>query len=145
MLLDEQWDRHVGTAGLYGNEGGAYHATDYLFSEHNIMGTYHGSPTTSRYHGLDRASGYVPFLWKRGSIFCYDGHAELQRDPWPTFELGSGYTKRGRTSPMEFRTNGSGKSGFDEISAIQAYMNNLVYSQRGYDPIQRYGRAPQPW
>jgi hypothetical protein len=87
----------------------------------------------------------VPFLWKRGGVFCYDGHAEFQRDPWPTFELGSGYEARKRSSPMEFRTNGSGKSGFDEIAAIQSYMNMLVYAQRGYDPIRRYGTPPIAW
>ena len=116
-----------------------------IFFAHGIIGLYHGQPTTSRFHELDHAPGYVPFLWKRGSIFCYDGHAELQRDPWPTFEVGSGYEARSRSGNKEFRMNGTGKSGFDEINAIQAYMKMLCYSQRGFDPVDRYSTPPAPW
>jgi len=146
MLLDEQWDRHVATAGCYGDNGSGYNANDYGFFADNIIGVYHGAKTISRYHELDRAEGYVPFLWKRGTIFCYDGHAELQRDPWPTYPLGSGYLARKRNVGREaFRTEGVGKSGFDEINAVSSYMNMLVYAQRGYDPVQRYGRVPPSW
>jgi prepilin-type N-terminal cleavage/methylation domain-containing protein len=145
VILDEQWDRHVAVGDYYGTDGSGYVGADYMFNEANIMGLYHGQKTTSRFHDRDYAPGYVPFLWPRGGICCYDGHAELERDPWPTYELGSGYEKRTRTAPKEFRTNGAGKSGFDEIYAIQQYMMMLCYAQRCFDPIEKYSKPPAPW
>ena len=133
LLLDEQWDRHVATAGCYGDNGSAYNCNDYGFFADNVIGVYHGRRTTSRFHDLDidtRSNPYEPFLWKRGSIFCYDGHAELQRDPWPTFELGR--NTRLRSQPKEFRMRSDLRRAFDEMLAVVAYMDNLLYAQRGY-------------
>lgn len=144
MILDNQWDRFVGVGDndpAHDNDG--YTGCDYMFFVDDIIAISHGQPTTSRYHDLDYAPGYVPHLWKRGGIFCYDGHAELQRDPWPTFEIGAGKMKRARSGWQ--RTEGTGKSGFDEINAIQHYMKMLCYAQRGYDPLQRYKTLPAPW
>lgn len=145
MVHDEQWDRHVATAGIYGQNGSAYNCNDYGFWVENVIGIYHGAPVPSKYHDLDIAPGYVPFLWRQGSIGYYDGHAGLRRDPWPTYELGSGYEARLRQTPGEFRCQGQGKSGFDEVYAIVQYIQNLLYAQRGFDAVARYGQIPRPW
>ncbi|MBN1341855.1 MAG: prepilin-type N-terminal cleavage/methylation domain-containing protein [Phycisphaerae bacterium] len=132
VLLDEQWDRHVATAGCYGDNGSAYNCNDYGFFADNIIGIYHGRPTTCRFHKLDYDTEfgfYDPFLWKRGSIFCYDGHADLERDPWPTYE--SGNNTRLKSKPKEFRMNGDGGRAWHEMNAVIAYMDNLYYAQRG--------------
>jgi len=133
LLLDEQWDRHVATAGYYGDNGSAYNCNDYGFFADNIVGVYHGQRTICSFHTLDYdtvSDFYDPFLWKRGGVFCYDGHAELQRDPWPTFE--SGNNVRLKSQPQEFRLRGDGGRAWDEMNAVIAYMDNLLYAQRGF-------------
>jgi len=146
MLLDEQWDRHVAVVDLPSQDAeGPYNFTDYGFYAHGIIGLYHGQPVSSglRFprtpqYDLDigRNPGvYQPFLWKRGGFACYDGHAELRRDPWPTFELGN--NKR-LPSPDKFyfRLGSAGARSYDEQNAVNEFMKELVYAQRGFDPIQ---------
>ncbi len=137
MLIDEQWDRFCAVAGKiadWGDNDSPYNRTEYCFFADNNMGYYHGQPVTSSHHELDHDenSYYDPFLWKRGSVGFYDGHVELWRDPWPTQELGNNK----RSGP--FRMEGQGKRGFDEVKAIQAFMSQLIFAQRGFDPGQRY-------
>jgi prepilin-type N-terminal cleavage/methylation domain-containing protein len=145
MILDEAWDRHVATAGQYGISEGPYCCTDYGFHAQDVIGTYHGERVSS---GLRlRGTGYVldygatgtlpPFLWKRGVFGCYDGHAEMRRDPWPTYELGSGSKAHRRKSgdAGAFRLNGLGASSWDEWNAVNEFMKELIYAQRGYDPM----------
>lgn len=131
MIVDEQWDRHVATAGYYGDNGSGYNCNGYGFFASNIIGIYHGAPVASEFHEFDYDyTGYPPFLWKQGAVGFYDGHAGLQRDPWPTYELGEGVSQRRRSSSGAFRTQGLGKSGFDEINAIQHYRSILSCGMR---------------
>jgi hypothetical protein len=144
LVVEEQWDRHVAVGDYFGDDGSGYIGADYGFYVHNVIGAYHGPPVASDLHKYDITPGYVQFLWKQGTIGYYDGHVALKRDPWPTYELGTGYQKRSRVSPKEFRCNGAGKSGFDEIHAVQSYMMDIFYAQRGFDHIAAFGTAPAP-
>ena len=143
ILLDEQWDRFVATDSYYGYGNGPYNCNDYLFGFENVLGVYHGGPVTSGLRNsqdgslLDIHPAYVSFLWPQGGVGFYDGHAGLRRDPWPTFELGSGI--EGRRRYDVWRGDGSGASGFDEIMAILQWMTDLIYAQRGFDAPARYG------
>jgi prepilin-type N-terminal cleavage/methylation domain-containing protein len=144
MVLDEQWDRHVATSGQY--PGGAnytsnpYHSpyvcNDYGFALDNIIAVSHGSPVTTDLHKLDIRSGpFDPFLWPRGGVGFYDGHAGLMRDPWPTFELGR--NKRSATN-YPWRFGGAGARWQNEVDAVRAFVASMCYWQRGFDPIQKY-------
>jgi len=148
LILDEQWNRHVATAGAYGMVEGPYNCNDYMFHANDILAIAHGQPVSARYHNFDNYPGcpYSPFLWKRGGVFCYDGHAELMRDPWPSFESGGGDGKyrNDRKEPKEFRLNSRGARGYDEKSAVLQFMQNLIYAQRGFDPYDRYGGSSEP-
>ncbi len=148
LILDEQWNRHVATAGMYGMVEGPYNCNDYMFHANDIVGLYHGQPCTSKYHSLDidPEGDYSPFLWKRGGVFFYDSHAELMRDPWPTFESGGrdGLYPNDRMEPKEFRLKGRGARGMDEKAAVLEFMQNLIYAQRGFDPYERYGGSGEP-
>ncbi len=144
LILDEQWDRFVATAGFLGEDGEGYNCNDCMFGEHGIIGMYHGRPTVSRFHDWDidtRHNYYDPFIWKRGAVACYDGHAELQRDPWPTFVLGNNK----RSDPPQWRLNGRERRAFEEINAIQSYMEMLIYAQRGFSATERFAKPPPPW
>jgi len=130
MILDEQFDRFVATAGMLGDgNGSGYNCNDYGFAPDNILGVYHGTRTTSRFGEYDFSSepSLEPFLWGRGGIFWYDGHAQLERDPWPTFELGA--NKRVGIYRMQ---NGVGLRWFDEAGAVSAWMTHLLFAQRGH-------------
>ncbi len=145
MILDEQWNRHVATSGVDGGNGSAYHCNDYMFGPDNIVAIAHGTPVPARFHDLDVVSNaFDPFLWPRGGVFFYDSHAELMRDPWPTFALSN--TQRGHyrdESKGMFRGEGRGATGFYELNAIQHYISWIVYAQRGYDPTANGGEPPQ--
>jgi prepilin-type N-terminal cleavage/methylation domain-containing protein len=144
MILDEQWDRHVATAGMYNCSGNTspYTTTDYGFFADDIIGIYHGQPTTSGLR-FARGSRYLldfgepqvcePFLWKKGGFACYDGHVELRRDPWPSYPLG-----KNRRNPLPqgaFRLESLGSRSFDEWNAVNEFMKELIYTQRGIDPL----------
>ncbi len=148
MILDEQWNRHCATAGLYGDDGSGYNCNDWIFHANNIIAVSHGTPVTSSHHRFDYRNGYTPFLWKRGGVYFYDGHAALMRDPWPTFELGGGdgLAANLRGDPEEFRLHSTGARSFDEYNGISEFMCGLIFSQRGFDPRQRYANDPiRPW
>jgi prepilin-type N-terminal cleavage/methylation domain-containing protein len=154
LILDEQWDRMVGMAGELGDNGSAYNGASYGFFVDHIIAVAHGSPVTSGMRhpqskyllDFGLTGKYTPFLWKRGSVVYYDGHVELERDPWPTFELGSGKSQNKRTSTRYYWRLGSADArGQDEANAVQVYMMNLIYAQRGFDPEERYGYVPDPW
>ena len=68
------------------------------------------------------------------------------RDPWPTFELGSGQQgyKR-KPGNAELRGEGSGYAGFIELQALQRYISWIVYAQRGFDPEAGPDGAPHRW
>lgn len=142
IILDEQWNRHVGTAGLVGHHDSAYNGADYGFFKDNIIAIAHGAPVTSRFHDHDYSQfdGFDPLLWKRGGVACYDGHAELMRDPWPTFASGN----NGRRGPWRSQASSGGRM-LEEIMALQAFMTRIIYTQRGFDPQYRYGHPPKPW
>lgn len=149
MLLDEQWDRHVGTGGEFGNNEGPWNCNDSIFHANNIVAVSHGQAGKSRFHNLDTYAGcqYAPFLWKRGGVFFYDGHSELMRDPWPSFETGpSGALKANtRALPKEFRLKAVGRRSFDETNGVVQFMQNLIYAQRGFDPEALYKVPVRPW
>jgi len=131
MVLDEQWNRHVALAGALGTNGSAYNCNDYGFSRHNIIGVYHGPPVASELHNWDvdmQYEWYDAFLWRRGGVGYYDGHAGLMRDPWPTFALGNNR----RSEPIEWRLRGRERRAFEEMFAIGAFMDAVIYAQRGY-------------
>jgi len=142
MMLDEQWNRHVGTSEALGHNDSGYNCNDYGFYADNVVATSHGSPVRSQFHERDDGEPMFkldPYIWKRGGIFCYDGHAELRRDPWPSLELGN----NGPHGP--FRAEPSGLRFADEIEALIQYMIAIVSAQRGFDPQDRYGNPPIPW
>jgi competence protein ComGC len=83
MLFDEAWDAHVARPDVSANGWcGIDPVADVMRS---CLGQYHGQPTVSRWRSADKgtrgatAANYV----KRASVGCYDGHAELMRDPCP--------------------------------------------------------------
>ncbi len=150
LILDEQWDRHVATAGAFGNSEGPWNCNDSIFHAHNIIGVYHGTPVGNRwYNGDVIAPGYVPHVWKRGGVCCYDGHAELMRDPWPTFEMSASGDLQGnlRSSPRQFRLKSKQAiRRATEHYAVTAFMSGLIFWQRGFDPEQRFGGGSiKPW
>ncbi len=135
LVLDEQWDRHVGTAGMDGDDS-AYHAGDYGFFIHNIIAVAHGEPVTSEMHKFDFSQyDYAPYLWKRGSVACYDGHAQLLRDPWPTLP-------RPKEAHGPFRGDIQPWSRyFEEFAALAEFSLWVIYAQRGMDP-REFGADP---
>ncbi len=144
MLLDEQWNRHVGTAGREGSNDSAYNCGDYGFYGDNNIAVVHGQPVTSRFHTYDYGMsterfGKDPFVWPRGGIFCYDSHAELRREPWPCLPLGN------NTLSKPFRLGHEGPRLLDEMKALPEYMRALLFAQRGFDPQEAYGNPPVPW
>jgi len=82
LLLDEAWYAHVGQGQVAGD--GQYLAADPVWDMSSSQGIYHGAPVPGevwfedRTPNLQRDTGI-----KRGSVSCYDGHVELQRDPCP--------------------------------------------------------------
>jgi len=94
MFLDEQWNRHcaapedqfeeVGQPGTMLNTiiHEQWYAADCLFGTWGSeIGQYHG---TKGFAKILPASALEPKLEvKAGSIACYDGHVELERDPMP--------------------------------------------------------------
>ncbi len=146
MVLDEQWNRHVACAGLvaeWGDNDSWYNCTDYGFYPDNVVAMSHGTPTTGLRPDLDYDDEdpyhfryYDPFLWKRGGVAYYDGHAELMRDPWPTFSLGN------NPAGGPFRMDYGQRRAFHEYQAIVEFMKNLIFAQRGFDPESRY--LPDP-
>ncbi len=143
LVLDEQWDRHVATAGVYGADEGPYNCNDYGFALHNVTGVYHGPPLPSAVHDhdYDAVGYYDPFLWKLGSVGYYDGHAGLKRDPWPTFELGNNWRWAG---VEHWRFQGMGARAWDEKLGVIEYLRNVVHAQRGFDPQEQFPGIP-PW
>lgn len=148
MMLDEQWDRHVATAGnTFGCSANPYDSpyvcNDYGFFIDNIIAVSHGAPTTSDLHELDVKSNPFtsPHLWKRGGVGFYDGHAELMRDPWPTFELG----ENERSPANSIWRFGSKRFRYpDEVSAVKAFISAMTYWQRGFDARQRWASLLEP-
>lgn len=140
MVLDEQWDRHVAAVGLVqqaGDNDSWYNWTDYCFFADNVMGVYHGQPVTCQWHDVDVDPGgyFDPFLWPKGGVGCYDGHAELWRDPWPTKTLGNN-ERSGANSIYRMRGGYRNRRDFDETKGIQGFMSRLIFAQRGIDPEQ---------
>ena len=140
MMLDEQWNRHVANAYdllvvSYNNSW--YNCTDYGFFADNMIAVSHGQPVTSEFHDLDydpqNPPYYDPFLWKRGGIGFYDGHARLMRDPWPTMSLGN--NKAGAPFRMKWNLD---RRGMHEVRAITEFMKRLIFAQRGFDPSDQY-------
>lgn len=82
----------------------------------------------------------TPFLWPSGGVVCYDGHAALFRDPWPSLPLGS----NGRTGVYRDQANNIYRQ-HDERLGLSTYAVYVIFAQRGFDPKQRYGNPPQPW
>jgi len=140
IVHDEQWDRHVATAGELGDSNSGYNCTDCLFSPENVLAIAHGQPVRSEFHEFDYdpQGYYTPFLWRRGGVGYYDGHAELIRDPWPTFRLGN----RVNTGPWRMRFQQ--RCVFDEYRAINEFMKVIMYAQRGFSTDQTYV-LKSPW
>ncbi|MBN1342473.1 MAG: prepilin-type N-terminal cleavage/methylation domain-containing protein [Phycisphaerae bacterium] len=138
MIVDEAWDRFIATSGRISDK--PYNRNEYGFFTDNILGTYHGQPTKSRFGNYDMEvpAGFPPFLWKRGGVFWYDGHASLERDPWPSYPLGDKHI-RGGVLRMQ---NGVGATWFKEFSAIGDWMIHLLYAQRGH---HEGGGQIMPW
>jgi prepilin-type N-terminal cleavage/methylation domain-containing protein len=153
MVLDEQWDRHVATAGVYPSCGPGYKSgvtytdnpyhspyvcNDYGFFLDNIIAVSHGSLSTSDLHNLDVLENpeTTPHLWKRGGVGFYDGHAALMRDTWPTFPLGLNARVKGRHM---WRFASTGIRMQDEKTAVKCFINYMCYWQRGFDPMQKWG------
>ncbi len=96
---------------------------------------------TSEIHDLDYSQYpdlYEPYLWKRGGICCYDGHAELMRDIWPT---------QSRTGEDHGAFRGEADRYarfFEEFAALSEYAVWISYGQRGIDPRQMQGE-PVAW
>ncbi len=144
MVLDEQWNRHVATSGVLGGTGSAYTCNDYGFHPENVIAVSHGTFTASRHHRLDRDDRgfWNPFLWKSGGIAYYDGHAQLDRDPWPTFELGNNR----RIAPKHIRNKSYAARMSDELEALMIYMQKMLWAQRGLDISLVAGSVPiPPW
>jgi prepilin-type N-terminal cleavage/methylation domain-containing protein len=138
IALDEQWDRHVGTAGTLDDGGSAYLAGDYGFYIHDVIAASHGQPVTSDVHKYDLSrypAQYDPYLWKRGGTCYYDGHAELKRDPWPTMSRANSKDKDGTEDHGSLRGQADRASRFfEEFSALAEFSLWIVYAQRGMDP-----------
>ena len=94
MFLDEHWRRHcaapVAEFEQVGQEGTILNQIihEQWFGADCIFGTW-GSEI-GQYHGAKGYAQILPeFAWtkelevKSGSISCYDGHVELERDPMP--------------------------------------------------------------
>jgi len=150
LALDEQWNRFVGDplAGIQKNyNGSAYNCQEYGFYIDNTIAASHGRPVKCRLHSYDDgpesygvAQGYDPYLWKRGGVVCYDGHAQLLREVWPTLELGNNK----RHGPWRVQAS-SGARMLDELSALMEYTKWILYAQRGFDTKERYGKPPPVW
>lgn len=99
MMLDEQWDKHVGADALGFNPpdepGGAVGAISGMpmcaDCVHTILGDevgrYHGSK--GRVINTAATANQIP-LTKQGSIAYYDGHVALFRDPLPNRHIEGG-------------------------------------------------------
>jgi prepilin-type N-terminal cleavage/methylation domain-containing protein len=138
IVHDEQWNRHVATAGQLGDNNSGYNCTDCVFSPENVLAVAHGQPVTSTFHDFDYdpLGYYTPFLWKRGGVGYYDGHSELIRDPWPTFRLGN------RVTSGPWRMRFQQKSFFHEYRAINEFVKVVAYAQRGFSTDQRVLELP---
>ncbi|MBN1345171.1 MAG: hypothetical protein JXQ73_20925 [Phycisphaerae bacterium] len=142
MILDEQWNRFIATAGSLGANGSGYNCNDYGFWTDNNIGVYHGPPVGSEIHNYDVSSlppDFPKFLWPQGGVAYYDGHAGLMRDPWPTLELG----RHVRVGPHRMQ-NAVGTLWFHEWNAVTEWMKRLLHAQRGaakpeLGPIQPWG------
>jgi prepilin-type N-terminal cleavage/methylation domain-containing protein len=155
LVLDEQWDRHIGTAGMLPDDGSAYLAADYGFYIHNVIAAAHGAPVTSDIHNYDftvpNKQWYDPYLWKRGSACYYDGHAELLRDPWPTMSRSNSKAANGMEIHGSLRgkppTGADRSSRFlrDEFPALMEYALWIIYAQRGMDPRAYSTNPPIRW
>jgi hypothetical protein len=129
-----------------GQNGSGWLVHDCVFFADDNIAMAHGQPTTCKYHSYDyppappggTPSKYPPFLWKQGGVFYWDGHAGLERDPWPTYPLAAGAYSYVRPADGYRLQNGCGPPPVQsrEMSAIIAYMAHLLYAQRGVDAIQ---------
>ncbi len=146
LALDEQWNRHVGTAGEEGDDGSAYHAGDYGFYIHNIIAVSHGAPVFSDVHDHDHYDVppykdlYEPYLWKRGGVAYYDGHADLKRDPWPTLSRSQSIAEDEWHGPFRGQTDRPLRY-FQEWAALSEFSLWIIYAQRGMDP-REHGQDP---
>ncbi|MBN1345146.1 MAG: prepilin-type N-terminal cleavage/methylation domain-containing protein [Phycisphaerae bacterium] len=83
MLHDEQWNRHI--AGAWGNgNADAWICCDPVFDALDEMGQYHGAKVAS---GSSTPEENPPI--QSGTLFFYDGHAALRRDPMPSSQEGA--------------------------------------------------------
>ena len=132
MVLDEHWDRHVATSGIYGKgpRDSAYVCNDYGFFLDNIIATSHGTPVVSDLHSQDILTGFQTFLWKRGGAAYYDGHAALLRDPWPTIDRES-ITRSSVGGEFRIEGAGSGPDYLREFFAMGDFVVRLIFWQRG--------------
>ncbi len=145
LALDEQWNRHVAINGMYGDGpiGAPYCCNDYGFYLENIIAVSHGAPVTSKVHNVDKSIyGRSLFVWPQGGVGFYDGHAELMRDPWPSFELNDNTRRDGDDGT--FRMASENWRYFDEFTAITSFIGALTYWQRGFDAIQRWPELFEP-
>ena len=148
LVLDEQWDRHVAISGAYGPGpvGAPYCCNDYGFYLENNIAVSHGIPVKSVLHEMDTEThwgAYEHFLWKRGGVAFYDGHAALMRDPWPAFELGN---NRRLSSGFDyaFRTASIAGRYLDEYHALEDFIYYLCFWQRGFDPYKKWQHLFEP-
>ncbi len=151
MILDEQWNRFVAigsseVAAQRNYNGYAYNCNDYCFAPDNNIAISHGTRVSSEWHEYDFElvdRGMPPFLWKRGGVFYYDGHAALMRDVWPAFELKGESDRLSRNRVTPFRMGSAGANQALEQNAIVEYCTHLLYAQRGYSnpakPIPGWG------
>lgn len=157
VILDNHWERFVGNAAessTHGFNGSGWLGHDCIFFADDVLALSHGTETTCEYHDLDYGAPsptgapnpYPPFLWKRGGIFYWDGHSDLGRDPWPTYELGSGQYVYRREGPFRMDGPTPVTVATRELNAITAYMSHLIYAQRGIDASQLSGGEQiPPW
>ena len=139
MLLDEAWDRFVATSARFGDSGSPWNGNEFFFAPDNNLGIYHGQPSSARFHTLDYYLDNQPFLWKKGGVYFYDGHAELMRDPWPTRVMAD----HPRSDPIEFRGNAKSVDIGAEGPGLDQYINWLLYAQRGHDLHKEGGLPPR--
>ncbi len=160
VILDNNWERFVGNASESASSSPSYNGSGWLghdcmfFADDNIAQA-HGEKTTSRYHKEDITSSLggaggapsklPPYLWKRGGAFYWDGHSELDRDPWPTYVLGSGPNSYYRSTPFRMKGVALNLAGREE-RAVTGYMSHLMYAQRGVDAVLLNGGTKiPPW
>jgi prepilin-type N-terminal cleavage/methylation domain-containing protein len=82
LLLDEAWYANVGRGRTA--PAGLYLAADPVWDLCSSQGIYHGAPILGDAWFKNGTPQYRRNIGvKRGSVSCYDGHVDLERDPCP--------------------------------------------------------------